>query len=237
MLPPKVSSMDFLKETIAQKRKQLDSISSEAGPSRKYFKKGDLEKLKKDENSAPDSPEPSSSSSILPSSSKSATQESIPSKNDQSPYPVEVFNISNDEAIRRLRLKGQPIRLFAETDKERRLRLRALELMEERDKEVGDAESGRNDLMRAMEGLSKDQEEKKFGRKNAKGGIVVGGKEALDSMNEEEGGTTTEGEKLVDMSLVKKDPYKLYPQVYKVLKVRRFHPLFCLPLLTTSGDI
>ena len=31
-----------------------------------------------------------------------------------------------------MRAKGQPIRLFAESDKERRLRLRALELIEEK---------------------------------------------------------------------------------------------------------
>lgn len=45
---------------------------------------------------------------------------------------MEVFSISREEVIRRLRSKGQPIRLFAETDKECKIRLRALELMEER---------------------------------------------------------------------------------------------------------
>jgi pre-mRNA-splicing factor 18 len=47
-----------------------------------------------------------------------------------------------------LRQKGQPIRLFAESDKERRLRLRALELIEERGTE---RHGGQNDFKKAME--------------------------------------------------------------------------------------
>lgn len=41
-----------------------------------------------------------------------------------------------EECIRRLRAMGQPIRLFAETDKQCKLRLRALELMDEQQSEV-----------------------------------------------------------------------------------------------------
>ena len=42
------------------------------------------------------------------------------------------MNIAVDEVVRRLRAKGQPIRLFGETDEERKIRLRALEVIEER---------------------------------------------------------------------------------------------------------
>ncbi|OAD65970.1 hypothetical protein PHYBLDRAFT_119629, partial [Phycomyces blakesleeanus NRRL 1555(-)] len=56
------------------------------------------------------------------------------------------FNISRQEVVRRLRAKGQPIRLFAETDKQCRIRLRALELMEERSEDQGQ----RNDFMRQL---------------------------------------------------------------------------------------
>lgn len=59
----------------------------------------------------------------------------------------EKFNVSNDEAVRRLRAKGEPIRLFAESDKERRLRLRALELIEER----GGGTLGQNDFRNALQ--------------------------------------------------------------------------------------
>lgn len=44
---------------------------------------------------------------------------------------IEAFNISREECIRRLRAMGQPIRLFGETDKQCKVRLRALELMDE----------------------------------------------------------------------------------------------------------
>lgn len=44
---------------------------------------------------------------------------------------IEAFNISREECVRRLRAMGQPIRLFAETDKQCKVRLRALELMNE----------------------------------------------------------------------------------------------------------
>lgn len=47
--------------------------------------------------------------------------------------------------VRRLRARGHPIRLFAETDQQRKIRLRALELVEDR------SEGQRNDFMRAME--------------------------------------------------------------------------------------
>jgi pre-mRNA-splicing factor 18 len=57
----------------------------------------------------------------------------------------ELFNISNEEAVRRLRNKERRIRLFGESDKVRRLRLRALQLIEEL------TEGGRNELMRALE--------------------------------------------------------------------------------------
>ena len=68
------------------------------------------------------------------------------------------FNISNEEAIRRLRAKGQPIRLFGESDRERRLRLRALELIEERDH---DKQGGQNDFKKALEDVEMNEREKK----------------------------------------------------------------------------
>ncbi|KAJ1910941.1 hypothetical protein IWQ60_010389 [Tieghemiomyces parasiticus] len=54
--------------------------------------------------------------------------------------------ISAEETIRRLRAKGQPIRLFGETDYQRSIRLRALELIEDH------TEGGqRNDFMKTLE--------------------------------------------------------------------------------------
>ncbi|GAA6053911.1 hypothetical protein JCM3770_005329 [Rhodotorula araucariae] len=143
----------------------------------------------------------------------------------------EAFNVSNDEAVRRLRRIGQPIRLFGESDKDRRLRLRALELIEER------TEGQRNDFMRAMEGQEIGLELAELAkRSNA-------GKEKLardkgkgkDTPNDSSAGATPEpsaaptpGEKkepkpkdedvLVDLDLVRTNPHKVYPQIYHALK-------------------
>ena len=68
------------------------------------------------------------------------------------------FNISNDEAIRRLRAKGQPIRLFGESDQDRRLRLRALELLEEKEHE---RHGGQNDFKKALEDVEINELEAK----------------------------------------------------------------------------
>ena len=111
----------------------------------------------------------------MPESSGSARE-----SNSASPAPETVgFNISNEEAIRRLRAKGQPIRLFGETDRERRLRLRALELIEEKDH---DRHGQQNDFKKALEDVEINEleakakgKEKKRGRltrKNGEKGIV-----------------------------------------------------------------
>jgi pre-mRNA-splicing factor 18 len=51
---------------------------------------------------------------------------------DNGAETIELSGLSNEEVTRRLRAKGEPIRLFGETEKQRRIRLRALEVIEER---------------------------------------------------------------------------------------------------------
>ena len=91
--------------------------------------------------------------------------------------------------IRRLRAKGQPIRLFGEADRDRRLRLRALELIEEKEHE---RHGGQNDFKKALEdvesGAQKELDEKsrkKEGREGKDGGVEI-----------------------LDLNLVKTDPDK-----------------------------
>ena len=118
------------------------------------------------------------------------------------------FNISNDETIRRLRAKGQPIRLFGESDKDRRLRLRALELIEEKGHErVG----GQNDFRKALEDV--ESAERLMRDRNANSAADVGkGKKKDES-------TSGDGEiAVLDMALIKTDPDKLYPIIYYALK-------------------
>jgi hypothetical protein len=135
-------------------------------------------------------PEPSSSSSVV----------------------KETFNISPEECIRRLRSKGQPIRLFGETDKDRRLRLRALELLEERG-------GGReNEFRKTVADLERGRAEKEAA------GVGAGSGSGNPSAGKNGGGGKEEKKVevgLIDMGLVKTDPNKLYPLIYYALKVGR----------------
>lgn len=101
--------------------------------------------------------------------------------------------------MRRLRAKGQPIRLFGESDRDRRLRLRALELIEEKEHE---RHGGQNDFRKALEDVETRAQ-----------------KEINESSKQKEGreGKDAGGE-ILDLNLVKTDPNKLYPIIYYALK-------------------
>ncbi|KAI9591056.1 Prp18 domain-containing protein [Syncephalis fuscata] len=88
------------------------------------------------------SPASSSSSSEVKSKSEESTKTEAEAETGTTD---ELRNLSNDEVTRRLRKKDEPIRLFGETEKQRRVRLRALELIEER------SEGQRNDFMKQLE--------------------------------------------------------------------------------------
>lgn len=120
------------------------------------------------------------------------------SRDPGSPIPESSFNISNEETIRRLRAKGQPIRLFAESDRDRRLRLRALELIEEKGHEH---QSGQNDFKKALEDV--ENVERELRNKSR-------GKKKGDSEEPSAG--------ILDLGLIKTDPDKLYPLIYYALK-------------------
>lgn len=119
------------------------------------------------------------------------------------------FNISNEETIRRLRAKGQPIRLFGESDKDRRLRLRALELIEEKGHErVG----GQNDFRKALEDV--ESAERLMRDRNAPSSTADEGKG-----KKKDDSASAEGEiAVLDLALIKTDPDKLYPVIYYALK-------------------
>ena len=111
------------------------------------------------------------------------------------------FNISNDDAIRRLRSKGQPIRLFGETDRERRLRLRALELIEEKGH---DRHGGQNDFKKALEDVESNERDMRAKEKGKK----------KDDAPDAQG----DGMAVLDLNLIKTNPDKLYPIIYYALK-------------------
>jgi len=146
-----------------------------------------------------------------------------PPSDDLSSSNPPAFNISNDEVIRRLRGKGQPIRLFGESDKDRRLRLRALELIEEND---ASKEGGLNDFKRLLAGMDEGIDTKEAERRmlaeqgtpSAEGEVRAGetavrGKQSDKSVNKE-----SKPSEALDLSLIQKDRNQLYPLVYRALK-------------------
>ncbi|KAG0148026.1 hypothetical protein CROQUDRAFT_714747 [Cronartium quercuum f. sp. fusiforme G11] len=227
--------MDLLKAQIESKRRASNLPLKDAPPAKKYMRKGDLEKAKLEAERAEAERKRAARSEVeagrqkakqelVPSGSKDgvntplsdqATPNAGEAENELAP---ELFNISNEEAVRRLRSRGQPIRLFGESDKERRLRLRALQLIEER------TEGGRNELMRALEGVEGNMDLEELAKRardaNVKGDPSTSKDWKGGSGDEMDGDLKTgeDAEVTVDLELIKTDPRKIYPQIYFALK-------------------
>ena len=139
-------------------------------------------------------------------SSRSSTNSPLPDSVTEptTTNPESSYNLSNEETTRRLRFKGQPIRLFGESDRERRLRLRALELIEERDQE---RQGGQNDFKKALEDVENAE---KLMNKHADDPSSNGKRK-----DENEGSVD-----ILDLELLKTDPQKVYPIIYYALKRR-----------------
>ncbi|KAG6864630.1 hypothetical protein C0991_008162 [Blastosporella zonata] len=207
--------MDALRAEINAKRKAIQDEPAVARPT-KYMRRGDIERMKeeakaREEKELQEAKQREEEAKAIARKqklkipSRSATNSPHPApiteddkSNSGTPIPESsLFNISNEETVRRLRAKGQPVRLFGESDKERRLRLRALELIEEKGHE---RQGGQNDFKKALEDV--ENVEKELQKKNNKG------KKKDDS---DQGG-------VLDLGLVKSDPDKLYPIIYYALK-------------------
>ena len=138
-------------------------------------------------------------------------QEASPQRDDAEPAVAgELYNVSNEDAVRLLRQKGEPVRLFGESDKERRLRLRALELIEER------GAHGRNDFMRALQGT-----DDKLTRERIEGlrATESSGDKAPDATASNP--KTREGigmNSVLDLRLMRRDLPRVYPIIYYTLK-------------------
>jgi pre-mRNA-splicing factor 18 len=140
-----------------------------------------------------------------PAASDAAARAADSIERTDSPAPADgAFNISAEETVRRLRAKGQPIRLFGEGDKERRLRLRALELIAEKD---GERHGGQNDFRRALAEVESRERELKA-------------TEAGDTGDKGRKRDTpaSAGTEVLDLGLLKTDRNKLYPIIYHALK-------------------
>ncbi|KAI8448285.1 Prp18 domain-containing protein [Phakopsora pachyrhizi] len=229
--------MDTLRAVVELKRKGTGNLSVDGTPpAKRYVRKGDLEKARleaerrereqKQQEQEQQSKSKSGQSSEIQSIDSNRNDGEQFSKaedgleNESGQHQPELFNISNEEAVRRLRNKGQPIRLFGESDKERRLRLRALQLIEER------TEGGRNELMQALEGVEGKMDLEELIAKRARNSInsqiksKQAGPEGSAGLSENETGERDDddAEVIVDLDLIKTDPRKVYPQIYFALK-------------------
>ncbi|KAF9971497.1 mRNA splicing protein prp18 [Actinomortierella ambigua] len=122
------------------------------------------------------------------------------------------LNIPPEEVIRRLRARGQPIRLFGETDQQRKIRLRALELVEDR------SEGQRNDFMRALENAETELHLEVLGQT-----ADSSSSKKKDKTKDKAGGA--QDSKQLDTSeistkLIQKDQDKLYVLLYTYFKRR-----------------
>ncbi|KZT02893.1 Prp18-domain-containing protein [Laetiporus sulphureus 93-53] len=218
--------MDALKAEIAVKRKALREDPVLAQRPTKYMRRGDIERLKeererkeREEKDAKEREEREKKgreheerrrNAAVTKASSSGPSSVSPSpdiiRSSASPVPESsaTFNISNEETVRRLRAKGQPIRLFGESDKDRRLRLRALELIEEKGH---DRYGGQNDFKKALEDVENVERQLKDKRAQEEGKDKGKKKEGSADMPE-----------ILDLELVKTDPDRLYPIIYYALK-------------------
>ncbi|WVW79447.1 hypothetical protein I302_101416 [Kwoniella bestiolae CBS 10118] len=255
--------MDGLLAEISAKRKALEVEvgDSSGGAAKKYMRRADIERLKEEEakkkrleerakrdserqekmKREADQARHQSLTRLAASPAPASTSISSSLRGTPEPGAIEKegFNISPEECIRRLRAKAQPIRLFGESDKDRRLRLRALELLEEKSGSGGG--HGRNDFMKALEEMESGLDKKEIERKarelhkqseeRSKLSKLADTESVGENGTKEEGGEGEgEGGKketkvkkgqnmgILDLGLIKSDPNKLYPLIYYALK-------------------
>ncbi|KAI9315259.1 Prp18 domain-containing protein [Dichotomocladium elegans] len=208
--------MDFLSEAInaeiSKKRKTLESTARDS--KKKYISRAELERLREEEYRKQEEErqrkeeerkrKKQEEEERLRAHEKTQIKRANENQQKDGEIEVETFNITREEVIRRLRAKGHPIRLFGETDKQCKIRLRALELMEEHSEEQGQ----RNDYMRKLEEMEEGmrleelkqkagvQDEKKLSKKLKKAELVV---------------------EPIELGLLQKDVDRLFTQIYTYL--------------------
>ncbi|KPP80032.1 pre-mRNA-splicing factor 18-like [Scleropages formosus] len=197
----KLKNMDILKAEIARKRKQLEEKELFTD-SKKFFKRGELVQKEQEEyfrkcglKTEPEvvTPEPSTSSN--PVLELELTEEKLP------------MTLSRQEVIRRLRERGEPIRLFGESDYDAFQRLRKIEIL------APEVNKGlRNDLKAAMDKIDQQYLNE-----------LVGGQEAGDAdtqhdLKVHEENTTIEELEALGESLGTGDDNRDMDVINKVLK-------------------
>jgi pre-mRNA-splicing factor 18 len=149
--------MNFLQDEIERKRKAMQSFAQKTGIS-KYAKRGDLERMREEQYLIEQR-----ETELLRQEKRQKLEQLTKPEINQSilsdriePISIkaidETFNV--DDIIKRLRLRGQPIKMFAETDQERILRLKGCEVNEIR--ASGQTSELRALLLAGEKGLTED---------------------------------------------------------------------------------
>ena len=142
--------MDFLLAEVERKRKQLET--NEVTANKKYFKRGDLA-TQQAENYRKRQEEKLKKKGLLSGEEKGeGSQDEFGKLLEESRKQLDGEKkdkkISPEEVVRRLRERGEPIKLFGETEEEAAQRLKYVEMMRK------DDEKGlRNDFKAAMDKL------------------------------------------------------------------------------------
>ena len=143
--------MDFLQAEIERKAKQLKQ--NEVTADKKYFRRGDLERQKADEYKRKQEEKISARlGKHGREEDEGKSSDIFAKKRKNSEDEAAALNLlPKDEVVRRLRERGEPIRLFGESDQEAAKRLKLLEML------APDINKGlRNDFREAMEQVDQD---------------------------------------------------------------------------------
>ena len=136
--------MDFLKAEIERKKRQL-AEKNVVGPSKKYFKRGDLMEKEREEYFKKLKPKEEDV--------KYVAEINQPKENDDKKEVQDnsdLPTLPRDEVIRRLRERLEPILLYGESENDAQKRLRSIEV-----NEPDKIEGIRNDFKDAMDRVEK----------------------------------------------------------------------------------
>ncbi|KAL7750411.1 hypothetical protein RI367_004185 [Sorochytrium milnesiophthora] len=157
--------MDLLKDIVSSERKKDDlarkRTQDDAGRQKKYVRRGDLERMRLEEEAREQELARAATPPVAPSSdvevvaTAAAVAPTSPKHHADADEDNEaIFNMPVQDVIRRLRSKGQPIRLFGESDRDRILRLRHLEANQDDTRVRGN--EYRDQLARTEQGLQRE---------------------------------------------------------------------------------
>ena len=181
-------TMDALKAQIAERKRKATDTRATRG---KYSRRGELN----DSKSTVEYDEEREDGHTEARESPEPHDKEPSELSSKTPSISALSHTSANEISARLRNAGEPIRLFAETEEDRATRLREAELREKHA-----SQSGRADYLKALEGTEVD--------------LSLRAEKTVAPASREGVGM----DQVIDLTLLRKDPAKLYPMIYYTLK-------------------